>query len=414
LSRSTEPSSQQPSRWFLSALPGFCATFTGIGLGRFAYTALVPQLVGSGQVDAASAGYLGAANFIGYFLGALMAHRLGRAAGAVPAIKLAMLLSVVSFAASAVPLGFWWLAACRFLVGVTGAVLLIQAASVILSSVRQVERGRAGGVIVTGVGIGIVLSSLVIAPLAAAGTGWVWLALAGLALIATLIAWPLWPAPAPIAATTAEPMADAAIGKGTALAAPVLLLLLGYTLDGAGFVPHSIFWVDFIARDLGLGAGWGSASWLLFGIGAALGPMTVGLIGDRLGLGPTLMLCFAVKAAGILLPAMTTAAPALALSSLVVGALTPGTTALVSARIAEALSGSLGGGPASRAQQSRVWGLATLGFSVAQAAGGYGFSFAFARSGAYPPLFVAGGLLELGGLFLASLAWAADRRPVRA
>ena len=411
--RTRQPSLRRPS-WLLVALPGFCATFTGIGLGRFAYTALVPALIGSGQVDAVGAGYLGATNLIGYFLGALLAHRLGRMGGAVSVIKLSMILTVAGFAAGTVPLGFWWLAGCRFLVGATGAVLLILAASVILPTVPQAERGRTGGMIVTGVGIGIVLSGLVIAPMATLGTGWVWGTLAGLALIATLISWPLWPAiPAPNGLLASNrPRSVGSVGGGMALAAPLLLLLLGYTLDGAGFVPHSIFWVDFIARDLGFGTAWGSANWLLFGIGAALGPMTVGLIGDRLGLGRTLMLGFAIKAAGVMLPAVMATTATLALSSLVVGALTPGMTALVASRIAEALNAALGSGPAARAEQSRIWGLATLGFSIAQAAGGYGFSYAFARSGSYPPLFVAGGLLEIGGLLLVSLAWRASARPL--
>src|SRR5258707_6349971 len=101
------------------AWPGFCASFVGVGLGRFAYTAIVPFLVSSGLLSVSEAGYVGAANLAGYFIGAIWAHRLGHKMGPVPAIKSALLLSVLSFAACADPAGFWWLTGWRFLAGVT-------------------------------------------------------------------------------------------------------------------------------------------------------------------------------------------------------------------------------------------------------------------------------------------------------
>ena len=55
---------------------GVMATLVGIGLARFAYTPLIPVLIDAGWFSASDAVYLGAANLLGYFIGALSAHRL--------------------------------------------------------------------------------------------------------------------------------------------------------------------------------------------------------------------------------------------------------------------------------------------------------------------------------------------------
>ncbi len=55
----------------LAAVSGMCAVFIGLGLGRFAYSPLVPAMVKAGWFTTTQAGHLIAINLIGYFLGAL-------------------------------------------------------------------------------------------------------------------------------------------------------------------------------------------------------------------------------------------------------------------------------------------------------------------------------------------------------
>jgi hypothetical protein len=74
---------------------------------------------------------------------------------------------------------------------------------------------------------------------------------------------------------------------------------------------------------------------------------------------------------------------ALALSSLLIGAFTPGVTTLVLGRLRELV------GPDVGAQQA-AWSIATIAFSVGQAGGAYAFSFLFARTGDYMMLFALG------------------------
>jgi predicted MFS family arabinose efflux permease len=185
------------------------------------------------------------------------------------------------------------------------------------------------------------------------------------------------------------------------LGLPLLCLIGAFAADGAGFVPHTIFWVDFITRELALGAASGAFNWLLFGIGAIAGPFAAGLIGDRLGLGVALVLVFAVKAVVVALPTVTAAPSLLWLSSLVVGALSPGIATLISARVSELVE---------PARQAPVWALATLLFSLAQAGSAYAMSFAFAQSGSYRPLYAVGALVETFGMLCCLGAMLASRR----
>jgi MFS family permease len=380
------PPAGATARWH-DAWPGLCATLIGNGLGRFAYTALIPFLVASGTASDAGAAYLGAANLAGYLVGSLLAAPLGRLVPVPTLLRWALALSVLSFALSVLPFGAWWLLPWRILVGVTGAVLMVLAPSLIIATLPPAERGRAGGLVYTGVGAGAMLGGLVVPPLAGTDPALAWAALAALAAVGAALSWRRWDR---FAARRAD-AAAAVAGSAGALPAAALLLIAAYATDGAGFVPHTIFWVNYIVRDLGLGGAWGAANWLAFGAGALVGPLLAGHLGDRVGLAPSLAAAFALKAAAVVLPTLAAAPAALLLSSVVVGALTPGISALVAARLAEL---------APAGGEARAWGWATLAFSAAQAASGSLMSAALDRFGSYPALYRAGALLEAAGLLL--------------
>jgi predicted MFS family arabinose efflux permease len=239
----------------------------------------------------------------------------------------------------------------------------------------------------------------VVAPLAARGPAYAWAALAAAAAVAALVSWSSWRGGPDLARR--DPAVARVRGGPGRLGLPLLCLIGAFGADGAGFVPRTIFWVDFITRELALGATAGAFNWLLFGVGAIAGPFASGLIGDRLGLGPALVLVFAVKALVVALPTVTAAPPLLWLSSLVVGALSPGIATLISARVSQLVE---------PVRQAAVWALATLLFSLAQAGSAYAMSFAFAQSGSYRMLYATGALIEALGMVCCLGATLASRR----
>ena len=164
----------------------------------------------------------------------------------------------------------------------------------------------------------------------------------------------------------------------------IAALYASYGLTAAGLVPHFVFLADFVARGLGRGVAAGAWAWVLFGLGAAAGPVLAGTAADRIGFAVALRLLWALAAAGIGVLAFTSAPAAVAASALVVGTCGPASTALALGRIHELL-------PGRPAAQAGAWGRATIAFALLQAIAAYALSFVFARTGDYAVLFAVGG-----------------------
>lgn len=375
--RPTEPDLTPPpmGMWRMT-FSGFCASLVGIGIARFAYTPLLPAIIAAHWFTASAAAYLGAANLGGYLAGALLARPMSRVWAGRWIIRTMMGVAGAAFLACAVPISFLWFFSWRFASGLAGGALMVLAAPSVLAHVPPARRGVASGVIFMGVGAGIAASGTLVPLLLRHGLTLTWLGLGLLSLALTLTAWRGWPgdsvAPAAVNATNRP-------GHHTRLRA----LYLQYALNAAGLVPHMIFLVDYVARGLGQGLRTGAQYWVLFGLGAWIGPLVIGRLADRLGCRRALRLAYLIEAFAVLLPALGWGQAWLAVSSVVVGAFTPGIVPLALGRIHELL-------PHRPAQQKAAWSAATTAFALLQAAGAYGMSYLFAGGGSYPTLFAMG------------------------
>ncbi len=357
-----------------NALAGLCALLVGIGFARFGYTPLIPVLIERDWLSASEAAYLGATNLAGYVAGSLLASGIARIVPVPQLARAAMAVTAISLVACALPWGFTWFVPWRLLAGFTGGILMVVAIPLVLSRMPPSHRGRGNGIVFTGVGTGIIASGTLVPAFAGFGPAPIWLGMAGGALLFAILTWRQWAEEAP--AQSVRPEA----GTGH-LNWPVALFLAAYMLDAGGFVPHTVFWADYIARGLGRGAATGGFFWIFFGIGALVGPFLVGLVAERLGFYRSLVGSLGVKAATVAIPLVSQHPVALAVSALVVGALTPGVSALASGRVAE-----LVGLEAHR----KVWGWMTGGWAISSAAVGYLLSFLFDRTGSYNLLFAFG------------------------
>ncbi|BBK41286.1 MFS transporter [Allostella vacuolata] len=360
---------------------GLCAILVGIGIARFAYTPLLPALVEAGWFAPSAAAYLGAANLIGYLAGALAARAIARRTSAVTVLRVSMAVCTVSCFACAVPVSFLWYFAWRALAGFAGGGLVALAAPTVLPLVDPARRGLASGVIFTSVGIGIVGAGTLVPLLLDGGPALAWTALGAASAMLTLLSWTAWP------------RADGAVPPPPPpVSAPVDMrpLYLSYALNAFGLVPHMVFLVDFVARGLGQGVEAGARYWILYGIGALFGPILAGHVGDRIGFGRALRLGFVIQATLVGVLALTASPAVLVVSSLVMGALTPGVVPLVLGRTQELL-------PGDRVAQGAAWSVATTAFAIGQAAGAYGLSYVYSATGDHRPLYALGA----GALLLA-------------
>jgi len=362
-------------------LAGLCASLVGIGLARFAYTPLIPALIGAGWFTPADAAYLGAANLAGYLAGAVLAPWLARRASAAVVLRATMVLATASFFACAFPLSFAWFFVWRFASGATGGVLMVLAATSILPHVAPARRGLAGGAIFTGVGLGIVASGTVLPWLLSWGLAEAWFGLGALALVLTVAAWGGWPSDAPSAPVVAP---AATTSQRVRLPLALKALYVEYALCAIGLVPHMVFLVDFVARGLGHGLDVGARYWVLVGLGATVGPLLAGAVADRIGFAGAVRVAFILQAAAVAVLTVWSGTLALVFSSVVIGASLPGVVPLVLGRVLELA-------PAEGHGRKVAWSRATTAFAIGQAAAAYGYSYLFARTdGDYTLLFAIG------------------------
>src|SRR2546425_11503277 len=125
-----------------------------------------------------------------------------------------------------------------------------------------------------------------------------WCGLGVQALVLTVLAWGGWPDEPP---GLAPPGVNGVPRPGLALGA----LSVEYGLDAAGLVPHMVFLVDFVARGLGRGLAVGAGYWVVFGLGAMVGPVLAGQLADRIGFARAVRLALLAQAAAVAAPVVT-------------------------------------------------------------------------------------------------------------
>lgn len=359
---------------YFSAARGFCALLIGIGLGRFGYPPLIPIVIKSGWFSPAQADFLGAFALAGYIIGAtlsgLLSHRLKVAAS----VRISMLTVVGGFFACAWPLGFPWFVFWRLAAGTAGGVLMVIGAPSVLVTIPAEIRGRVGGILFTGVGAGMALAGTVIPTFAGWGLREAWLSLGGMTGILTILAWNGWGGELPVS------LPQKSEGRG-GFSWVLFWLLLAYMANAIGFVPHTVFWVDYIARGLGQGIAAGNHYWILLGLSAAGGPILAGWLADRIGFAKSIRGCLAVLAVAVGMPLVWNQPIGLVLSSIGVGSMSMGVTSLAAGRVGEL---------APATEQKRVWGWMTMAFATAHASTGFLLSALFAKTGSYSSLFMVG------------------------
>jgi predicted MFS family arabinose efflux permease len=305
------------------------APVVGLGIGRFAYTLVLPDMRDALGWSYSAAGFMNTVNAAGYLAGALVAARLIKRFGLAAAVRWSALACVLSLALCALSGNFVLLSLARLLVGFAAAIGFVSGAA-LAATIAQTQPSRADfllSLFYAGPGLGI-LSSGLIAPflLGAFGPGswWiVWWAMTGLTAVMIV---PLWLAPINISARIAEH------APGNFAVRPVIVYLAGYFLFGVGYIAYMTFMIAFV-RDAGGGAVAQSAFWCLIGLSAFVTPWVWRRVLKLHRGGTATAIILGVNALGAALPLFGHSAAWLVISALVFGvsffALVGSTTAFV-------------------------------------------------------------------------------------
>ena len=366
LSTSTTPRS---AIW-LPIFAGLCASLVSIGLARFAYTPLIPSLIQAHWFSASDVVYLGAANLVGYLIGALIGHPLARRTSNKSALRLMMLAVALSFFACGFPLSVSWFFGWRLLSGIAGGAIMVLVAATVLPHVPSSRRGLASGAIFLGIGLGIAGSGTIVPPLLSLGLQDTWFGLGVLALVLTAASWFGWPSASHAGAT---PLSDETQAVPTD--PQVYLLFAQYAFMAAGLVPAMVFLVDYVARGLGAGSHVGALIWVMYGIGAIIGPVSYGFLADKLGARLSIRLVLVIQAIAVGLLSISSSFTTLALLAVILGSFPPGIVPLALARVHELIP--------NHHRQQIAWSRATVSFATFQAIAGFAYSALFNASGGH-------------------------------
>ncbi|WP_460139612.1 YbfB/YjiJ family MFS transporter [Pseudomonas sp. S2_E01] len=362
------PDAPPRSAIWLPIFAGLCASLVSIGLARFAYTPLIPSLIQAQWFSTHDVVYLGAANLVGYLIGALLGHPLARRTSNTTALRLMMLAVTAAFFACGFPLSVSWFFGWRLLSGIAGGAIMVLVAATVLPHVPASRRGLASGAIFLGIGLGIAGSGTIVPPLLSLGLQNTWFGLGLLSLVLTAASWFGWPSTSHVATHT--PLADPSAAKTDP---QVYLLFAQYAFMAAGLVPAMVFLVDYVARGLGAGPHVGALIWVMYGLGAIIGPVSYGFLADKLGARPSIRLVLVVQAVAVGLLAISSSFIALAVLAVIIGAFPPGIVPLALARVHELIP--------QHHQQQIAWSRATVSFATFQALAGFAYSALFNASG---------------------------------
>ncbi len=229
----------------------------GLGIGRFAYALVLPDMRDTLGWSYSAAGFMNTINAVGYLAGALIAAKLIKRFGLSAAVRWGTLGCLVSLALCALSGNFILLSFARLLAGL-GAAIAFVASGALAATIAQSRPERANfllSLFYAGPGLGILASGL-IAPfvLQAFGAGSWWMVWWALTLLSVALTIPLLLAPF-----------DAGAGLSGAVSTkiairPVLIYLTGYFLFGAGYIAYMTFMIAYV-RDGGGGAPAQSAFW---------------------------------------------------------------------------------------------------------------------------------------------------------
>jgi len=315
-------------RWRV-AMAGMVALAVAMGIGRFAFTPLLPMMLHDGVIDLPAASWLASANYLGYLLGAVWCTfqpAVWRQFPSLPAVLPSSMLRAGLAATCVLTLGMaWYFPAVwplwRFLAGVASAFVFVYTSGWCLATLAGLGVPAMGGFIYVGPGAGIVLSGLFASAMVA--WGWrsssAWLVFGALAVALTVLVWRVFHGQAAGAVPTASVATPApAVAPLPAVPQQMALLTVAYGIAGFGYIITATF-LPVIAREALPGSAWIQLFWPLFGLGVMLGAVLATRVPSSGDMRRWLAACYVLQALGVLASVVSPSLPGFAFGSFMLG-----------------------------------------------------------------------------------------------
>jgi len=302
--------SRSLSAW-ASALAGLAALAVALGIGRFAFTPILPMMQEDFGLSVSEAGWLASANYTGYLVGALSA--IGLRLQPTVAIRAGLLVIGLSTLAMGLEHPFVISVVLLAMAGIASAWVLVFVSTWALERLAFLGRSKLGGSVYAGVGTGIVIAGgvcLVLMSLHARSAA-AWLSLGVISIAVTAAIWPLLksdPSRDPVPAPAASGIRSAEYRR----------LVLCYGAFGFGYVIPATF-LPAMAKEIVPEPqlfGW---AWPAFGAAAVISTVFAAHLERFLSHRALWIGGHLVMALGVVIPLIVRGLPGIMIAALLVG-----------------------------------------------------------------------------------------------
>lgn len=379
----------QPSGLHI-AIAGMLALAVAMGIGRFAFTPILPMMQEDAGLSVVAGGWLASANYFGYLLGAVSA--MARRVRALVAIRCGLLVIGLATLGMGLADGFAAWAVLRTLAGVASAWVLIAVSAWCLEQLAALHRPALNGIVFAGVGAGIAGAGLLCIVLmhAGAGSAQAWIASGILALLASAAVVPVLGKDGVAHSRGDERIAvDARRWDGESIR-----LVLCYGVSGFGYIIPATFLPVMAKQAISDPTlfGW---SWPVFGAAALASTLAAAARPASISHRGLWIKSHLVMALGVLLPVWMPGLAGILLSALLVG----GTFVVIT------MAGMQEAREVASAHAHRLMAAMTAAFALAQIAGPVAVSWVIGVGGGFAvPLLTAGALLVASAYALSQRA----------
>ena len=363
---------------------GILGMVVAMGIGRFAYTPILPAMQRDTGLGYLIAGQLASWNYLGYLAGALILALLPiilrsrflypTALAASCATTLAMGLTARVFA--------WGI--LRFAGGLASAMIFVTLSSMVIPRMNRLGRTHIASLLFSGIGFGIMLTAGTV-PVLDWYFAWrgSWIGLGIIGCVASLVSWLFLKNVSHEQGSSELP--DASRDK-----TGITMLTTAYFLEGLGYIVTATFLVAILRSSPDL-SHWAVASWMVVGISAVPSTYYCRAAAVRFGWRRVSVLAYMSQACGLFLSVMSTGPVGILAASAIFGWTLMGITALTMAE----------GARRAGIHQTRVAAVLTTAFALGQMIGPAGAGWVAERTGGFHlPIILAGCCVTLGGVLV--------------
>lgn len=356
---------RRPAYAWVVMIMAFLAVFGAIGLGRFGYSAILPEMQAQLGLTGQQSGALASWNLAGYVVLAVVGGVLATRFGVRTVVSVGVAVATVGMAITGFAGGAGTASLARLLTGLGGGLVLVPSTALMSAWFTCGRRGLASGIVSGGMALGLIVSGPLVPRIISAGgdDGWriAWFVLAGIALVFA-IANPLvmrnrpYQAGSPRSATP-RPRLDwrRVVGSRYAWHLGVVYMMWGYA-----YMIYFVFLQKRLIGDLGFSAESAGNVFMILGVASLACGFIWGWVSDRVGRKAAMVVMLAVEGAGSALLALGPGTPWIIVSAVIFGLTAVGFVGIVGASCGDRFGADLA--PAS-------FGFVTLFVGIGQAIG---------------------------------------------